>query len=728
MTYRYFATAARGLEYLLADELRALGADDVRESRAGVYCRGDLATGYRLCLWSRIASRVLCELAEFEAADAETLYAGVKALAWEDIHQHGASIAVEVNGTTPTLNNTHFAALKVKDAIVDRLRDTRGERPTVDVKHPDLALFILLRGGRALLSFDLAGRPLHRRGYRQEAGEAPIRETLAAALLLRAGWTDVAKARGALLDPMCGAGTLPIEAAMIAADAAPGLLWGTAGLRGWAGHDRPAWHRLMVEASDRREAGLRSMPLIVGRDRNPAVIEIAKRNATAAGLAKQIRFEVGDAEAMTAPAKTGLIITNPPYGERLAHDALLVPLFEALGRRAREEFPGWRFAILTPVPELGFHLGMRSHRQGKFFNGTIEVQFLEFEIHLNSRHTSVAPTRKGAAPPSDAAPTSGAAPAIAAEEFANRLRKNQKNLSKWTKREAVECYRVYDQDLPEYALAIDVYGRFVHAQEYAPPKTVDPVAARKRLDGALAVIPTVLEVAPGDVFLKQRKRGKGGERYGRLNEHGHYHEVNEAPCRFWVNFTDHLDTGLFLDHRPVRRWLNTNARGKRLLNLFCYTATATVHAALGGAAASDSVDMSNTYLDWARRNYRLNGVDENKHRLINADCIPWLKACAERYDLIFLDPPTFSSSKRMDGVLDVQRDHVLLIDDAARLLAPKGVMLFSTNHQGFKLDSDALAHLTVEDVSKQMLPEDFKRRPKIHRVWKICKSESVIRD
>ena len=706
MTYRYFATAARGLEYLLADELRALGADDVRESRAGVYCRGDLATGYRLCLWSRIASRVLCELADFEAADAESLYTGVKALAWEDIHQRGASIAVEVNGTTPALNNTHFSALKVKDAIVDRLRDSRGERPTVDAKDPDLALFVLLRGGRALLSFDLAGRPLHRRGYRREAGEAPLRETLAAALLLRAGWPDVAEARGALLDPMCGAGTLPIEAAMIAADAAPGLLWGTAGPRGWAGHERPVWHRLMVEAADRRDAGVRSLPLIVGRDHDATVIEIAKRNATAAGLAKQIRFEVGDAESMTAPAKSGLIITNPPYGERLAHDALLVPLFEALGRRAREAFPGWRFAILTPVPELGFHLGMRSHRQGKFFNGTIEVQFLEFVIN-ESRHTSVAPTHKGAAP------TGGA------EEFANRLRKNRKNLAKWAQREQVECYRVYDQDLPEYALAIDVYGKFVHAQEYAPPKTVDPVAARKRLDGALAAIPTVLDVAPGDVFLKQRKKGKGGERYGRLNEHGHYHEVNEAPARFWVNFTDHLDTGLFLDHRPVRRWLGANAQGKRLLNLFCYTATATVHAALGGAAASDSVDMSNTYLDWARRNYRLNGVDEQKHRLIHADCLPWLKDCTERYDLIFLDPPTFSSSKRMDGVLDVQRDHVALIDDAARLLSPGGVLLFSTNHQGFKLDADALAHLQVEDVSKNMLPEDFKRRPKIHRVWKI---------
>ncbi len=278
-------------------------------------------------------------------------------------------------------------------------------------------------------------------------------------------------------------------------------------------------------------------------------------------------------------------------------------------------------------------------------------------------------------------------------------RKNLKQLRRWAAREDIECFRVYDADLPEYALAIDLYGRFVHVQEYAAPKTVDPVKAQKRLGAALAVLPEVLEVAPDDIYLKQRKRGKGGARYGRFDASGEYHEVREGPARFLVNFTDHLDTGLFLDHRPVRALIGNEAAGKRFLNLFCYTATATVHAALGGATASVSVDMSNTYLDWARRNFGINGIDTGKHLLERADCLKWLQAGDEVFDLVFLDPPTFSSSKKMEGDLDVQRDQVGLIEAAMRRVAPGGQLLFSTNNRKFKLDETALSGYAIEDIS-----------------------------
>ncbi len=698
---RFFATAPRGVAFLLADELRALGANDVRERSAGVDFTGDLMLGYRACLWSRLASRVLLQLADYEADDADSLYAGAAALDWDAIHAPGSSIAVEVNGTTPALNNTHFSALKVKDAIVDRLRDKRGERPSVDPADPDLGIHVLMRKGRALLSFDLASRPLHRRGYRRKAGSAPLRENLAAAILIRAGWSSVAEQRGALLDPMCGSGTLPIEAALIAGDVAPGLLWGTAGPRGWRAHDRRAWHGLLVEAADRQEAGAEGMPPIVGCDADAGVLETARANAAAATVAECIRFETGRAETVSPPAESGLVIVNPPYGERLEHDRSLVPLYTAFGERLRSRFGGWQAAILTPTPELGFHLGLRSHRQGTFFNGPIECRLLEFEIGSPPE----APAKAGA---------KGGAP-----DFENRLRKNLRQLRRWVDRDGIECYRVYDQDLPEYALAIDVYGRFVHVQEYAPPKSVDPVKARKRLDAALAVIPGVLRVAPGDLYLKQRKKGKGGARYGKLGASGEYHEVREGQARFLVNFTDHVDTGLFLDHRPVRALIGEEAAGKRFLNLFCYTATATVHAALGGASSSVSVDMSNTYLEWARRNFALNGVDGKRHTLVHADCTKWLAGDGERFDLVFLDPPTFSSSKKMEGVLDVQRDHVELIEAAMRRVAPGGSLLFSTNNRKFKLDEAALAAYSIEDLSRQLLPEDFKRRPNIHRVWRI---------
>lgn len=697
----YFATAARGTEYLLAEELRALGAEDVRESRAGVYFSGPLAVGYRACIWSRLASRILCELARFPAVTADQLYTGAREIDWDGLIAAGATIAVEVNGTTPDLNNSHFSALRIKDAVVDILREARdGTRPAIDTEHPDFAIFALLRKGEVRVSFDLAGRPLHRRGYREEAGEAPLRETLAAALLLRCGWPDIAARGGAFLDPMCGAGTLAIEAALMAAQGAPGLLWASKSPRGWRGHDIKVWHGLVVEAADCMQQGLMSMPPIHGSDRDPRVIEIAKRNAARAGVGKYIHFGVAEATTVVPPVSPGLLVTNPPYGERIAHDTMLVPLYAGLGQRLRESFEGWHAAILTPTPELGFHLGLRSHRQSTFWNGPIECQLLEFEVF----------PERARVPQGQVEP---------APDFANRLRKNLKVLSKWAKRERVECYRVYDADLPEYALAIDLYGRFVHVQEYAAPKTIDPDKARKRLDGALVALPSVLGVDAADIYLKQRQRGKGGARYGKMAEGGRNHEVTEGPARFWVNFTDHLDTGLFLDHRPVREYIGKTSCNKTFLNLYCYTATATVHAALGGAKASTSVDMSRTYLDWARRNFLLNGVDQKVHELVQADCTKWLAECADKYDLIFLDPPTFSSSKRMEGVLDVQRDHVTMIQQAVACLAPGGELLFSTNHQKFKLDGDALTNLQLEDLSPKMLPEDFKRTPKIHRVWRI---------
>ncbi len=278
-----------------------------------------------------------------------------------------------------------------------------------------------------------------------------------------------------------------------------------------------------------------------------------------------------------------------------------------------------------------------------------------------------------------------------AEMFANRLRKNLKQLGKWAERENICCYRLYDADMPEYALAIDLYqgaARWAHVQEYAAPKSIDPDKASERLKEALSAIPGVLDIPAEQIFLKVRQRQKGSAQYERLAERGEFHEVQEDGLKLLVNFTDYLDTGLFLDHRLTRRMLRELAKDKRFLNLFGYTGTATVHAAVG-ARATTTVDMSRTYLDWARRNLALNGFEGQQHELIQADVLVWLEEEAERrYDLIFLDPPTFSTSKRMQDTLDVQRDHVALIRAAARLLSPDGTLIFSTNFRRFRLDRD----------------------------------------
>ena len=316
-------------------------------------------------------------------------------------------------------------------------------------------------------------------------------------------------------------------------------------------------------------------------------------------------------------------------------------------------------------------------------------------------------------------------------EFANRLRKNHTHLAKWARRKGIHAYRVYDADLPHYALAVDLYptiedGLHLHVQEYAPPKSIDPEKAATRLAEALAALQIHFDVPDENIHLKRRRIQKGDAQYQKLNDEQRMFAVEEHGCALWINFDDYLDTGLFLDHRPLRQRIGQEAAGKRVLNLFCYTGAGTIHAACGGAVQTMSVDLSTTYLNWAGENLRLNHFesDSDTHRLIRADCLEWLaqqvrSSHPPEFDLIFCDPPSFSNSKKMDGVLDVQRDHVGMIEHCVRLLAPDGVLYFSNNYQRFKLDSEALQHLKVQDITTQTLDEDFKRPPPAHRAWRI---------
>ena len=306
--------------------------------------------------------------------------------------------------------------------------------------------------------------------------------------------------------------------------------------------------------------------------------------------------------------------------------------------------------------------------------------------------------------------------------FANRLRKNLKRLAPWTRREGIECYRLYDADLPEYAVAVDLYGPWVHVQEYLAPRSVDADKAEERRQDVLAALPGALQVPAQNVFFKVRQRQKGDHQYQKIDERGTFVEVREGPGRFLINLTDYLDTGLFLDHRITRQIIMREAKGKDFLNLFGYTGVATVLAALGGALSTTTVDLSATYLEWARRNLELNGLDHPRNRLVRADCLRWLTEEKKRYDLIFLDPPTFSASKKMDGVLDVQRDHPVLIRRAVACLKPGGVLIFSNNNRRFRLERDALADLEIEDISRATLPKDFERNPRIHNCWRISRA------
>jgi 23S rRNA (guanine2445-N2)-methyltransferase / 23S rRNA (guanine2069-N7)-methyltransferase len=505
----------------------------------------------------------------------------------------------------------------------------------------------------------------------------------------------------------------------MAADIAPGLLRPYFGFSGWRGHDPRLWQQLLAEAEARRLAGLARLPLIVGYDANPGAIRAAWANLERAGLAGRVHFERRDVSELAPPAtgegKGGLLVVNPPYGERLGEVAELHGLYGTLGERLKSHFLGWNAAVFTGNPDLGRDLGLRARRLHTLFNGALECRLLQFEVA--PEWFAALPGEHGRKPPEVAAEEFGEGAAM----FANRLRKNLRNLGRWARQSGVTCYRLYDADLPEYAVAVDLYEQWVHVQEYEAPATVDAKKAESRLREALAVLPTVLEVPPGNVFLKVRRRQKGTSQYEKFDRRGEFHEVREGECRFLVNFTDYLDTGLFLDHRPTRQLLREMAPGKSFLNLFAYTGAATVYAAAGGARATTTVDLSSVYLDWAKRNLALNGFSGPQHEFVRADCLEWLQRERRRFDLIFLDPPTFSTSKRMDATFDVQRDHVPLLQAAAGLLAAGGVLIFSNNNRRFKMDREALPELAIEDISRRTIPRDFERNPRIHNCWRITR-------
>ncbi len=717
-----FVTAAPGTLDLLLGELQVLGFSELREGPGGVTGLATVEQAQAACLWSRTGLHVLWQLAVLEVASVDALYAGVRQLNWSEHLGTGDTLAVDFAGRLEGVTHPHFGALRVKDAIVDQFREATGERPSVDRDSPDLRVNVYVARGRATVAIDFSGDSLHRRGYRGGQGAAPLKENLAAAILMRAGWPALAAEGGGFVDPMCGSGTLCIEAAMIAADMAPGMLRERFGFEGWRGHDPVAWQ------STREAARARANVAALGRrirgyDHDSTVLASAVENAARAGLGSALVFERIALERLPdAVGEHGLLATNPPYGERLGEEEALGALYALLGERLRQGYTGWHAAVLCANPALGRELGIRAWRTHRLMNGTIECRLLRLRVDPQDFIHEREPGR----PPVIDAEAARARPG--AIMFGNRLKKNMAQLAKWARKSSVACYRLYDADMPEYAFAIDLYQssahepqqRWLYVQEYAAPASVDKTGARARREEALSVLGEITGLPESAIYWRTRRPQKGSAQYEALADEGERVVVEEDGLKFLVNFTDYLDIGLFLDHRLTRARIREMSRGKRFLNLFCYTAAATVHAAAGGAQSTVSVDLSRTYLDWARRNLEVNGFRGEAHRLERADCLQWLAADAgEEFDLIFLDPPTFSNSKRMEQELDIQRDHVELIHGAARRLAAGGVLLFSTNFRRFRLDSDSLQGLVVKDITASTLSHDFARNPRIHSCFEI---------
>lgn len=715
----FFATCPKGLEDLLADEVMALESVKTRTTVGGVYFSSELKVAYGLCLWSRVANRVILILNDPETSPPLSteleLYSTAADVAWEDHMDANTTFSVDFIGKNKAIQNTQFGAVRVKDAIVDRMREKTGDRPSVSKQDPQLRIQARITKGKVQLGLDLCGVSLHQRGYRTEQGSAPIKENLAAAILMRAGWPKLAKQGQGLIDPMCGSGTFLIEAALMALDVAPGLFRERFSFENWKQHEPEIWRELVSDAEKRSETGKAGGEdlRIVGVDGNKRVLGNASNNIERAGLSSWVGLEEQEISHFQRPAVfaygTGLVMCNPPYGERLGQIEELKDTYRNLAQVVKSACTGWQLGVITSNPELAKEMRLRPKKINKFLNGSIPCDLYMYDI-LSSNDSTLREDRPGEV--KERLPEN-------VQMIANRLRKNLRKLSTWIKQNQTTAYRVYDADMPEYSAAVDYYDGKIHLQEYAAPKDIPEATTTKRLRELMHAVANVFEVKITDIALKTRKRNRGKSQYEKLEARSDFHNVVEGNALFRVNLWDYLDTGVFLDHRLLRLRLANESRGKRFLNLFSYTGTATVQAALGGALSSVSVDMSNTYLDWAEHNFQINKINASKHELVNSDCMTWLASCRQGFDLILLDPPTFSNSKKMDGVLDIQRDHVSLIRRCVELLTLGGKLYFSNNLRGFKLDESLSEDFKIEDISDATIDVDFMRNRKIHHCYLI---------
>ncbi len=719
MSLKFFATCPKGLEGLLFTELKSLGFNEVKETVAGVSCCGNFQDGMKACLWSRFASRFMLKMSDFFSETDTELYMGANGVAWENWFSSDNTIAVDFSGSNDFIRNTQYGAQKVKDAICDRLQKVYGHRPYVDKVDPDIRIYCHLEHkGEASIYIDLSGRALLKREYHRATGAAPLKENLASAMVVRSGYKE-----GCFCDPLCGSGTLLLEAASLLTDRAPGIKRSFYGFFKLKNFDEKAWQDILSEAILRSKNGLKNALekgyKIVGFDRDPNVVHFAQENAKKAGFSELIEVYNADLLDLKNPFKEGeevTIVTNPPYGKRLGNFNELIALYTLLGEKLKQNFKGGKAAVISSEVELLSCLRLHADKIYKLFNGELACQLRVFKLNAQTSQDE-----------DSVAKDTGEI--IIAQDFANRLKKNLSKIGKWAQKANIDCYRVYDADIPEYAAAIDYYaGRYV-ISAYAPPKSVNPVLARRHVLDMLSATISVTKTRGEDVILKNREVKTGNSQYEKALElKNEFITVNENGLKFKVNLEDYLDTGLFLDSRNIREIIRQKAKDKDFFNLFSYTSTASVAAAVGGAKSTVSVDMSRTYLSWGRENFELNNLKGLNHEFIQADCLSYLSTNHNRrYDLIYLDPPTFSNSKRMAVNFDVKRDHVKLLGNLTRHLKDGGEVIFCTNCRDFKLDEDGVKAYGYEftNISDKTLPFDFARNKKIHTCFSLIYKESL---
>ncbi len=769
------ATSTMGLESVVARELKAIGYEPHNwdSSPGRTSFAGSLTDVARANVYLRTAGKVLLELARLHVGnDFDTLFDAVQEISWEQWMPSNAKVLVEGRSVRSMITSVPALQRTVKKGIVNRLMKAHRVRYLPE-DGPEYTVEISLLKDEATITLDTTGRGLHRRGYRLMNVSVPLRETLASALVQLSVW----KPGRPLIDPFCASGTIPIEAAMIGRNMAPGLnrLFAS---QAWPTFDPAIWKEIREEAR-----ALITPPLttkIIGSDIDSQSIEYARYHARRAGVADDIVFETKDFRDLCDPRPYGCIICNPPYGDRTGEHEDFRALYESMPM-ILSQLPTWSHFIYTSWTDFEELIGQKATRRRKLFNSRIECTYFQFlgprppKENAEQTESGPFPTQSVESPLTprvDSEETSQAAtpeskPEVQSvfvglddyarhqlQEFTRCLQNRSRHLRRYPKR-GITCYRLYDRDFPEVPLAIDIFdGTWLHIAEYDRPDERSPAMHRVWLDTMVAAAATTLDVLPENVFVKRRIRQRGESQYEKLAERRKIFTVHEGGLAFHCNMSDYLDVGLFLDHRITRDMVRKEAKGKRFLNLFCYTGSFTCYAADGGASSSVSVDLSPTYLDWARDNLSLNNIAERSpegqttHRFVKADTMAFLRsvppsrsgnttesrypAAYDRnfgvdwsdFELCVCDPPTYSNSKSTQDDWDVQRNHSELLRLLATRMAPGGVVYFSNNYRRFKLDEEGLNDLYhIREISARTVPEEF-RNKRIHRCWRLVKIES----
>ncbi len=765
--FKIVITCADGLENALLIEL---GLFDLvgQVMRTGRVCATvSLSDFYKICLYSRVASRVLLPIGEYyfrqksqtvnqvrevngksitrtteiKVVDEDVpsaLYEFASRYDWTSVFDVDSTFAIRLSVDKRLTANQQFATLRIKDAIADCFNRILGKRPNVD-KSPDFHIYAHASHDLVELYLDLSGTSLHRRGYRVANTDAPLKENLACALLYECGWHK--GEHDALIDPMCGSGTFISEALLMKTNYPVGIdkKSNEFGFYHWQYHDDELWQTLANNALDEFHDNLAKLEqalangqfCVIATDANANAVKACHKNLIASALAPithHIHLEQRTV-AQLSPVlnKTTtlhpLIITNPPYGERLGERDFIKPLYQGLGMIVADALRGRceraDMAVLASHVEHADTLPLCEANTLKCHNGALSVYFRYGQIDFDkSNHTTtdlVANFYKKEIENPDG------------QEFINRLQKNLAHLKRIAYKNHISNMRIYDADLPNYNVAIDVYGDKIHVQEYAPPKQIPADVAKMRFNLVLSAVRNVFDVNRESIFIKTRMRQSGNDQYTKTEtKHKKMYVAHEHGAYFYVNFTDYLDTGLFIDHRNMREIIKNESCGKNVLNLFAYTCTASVHSAMGGAKSVTSVDLSANYLNWGKQNFALNGLDlsamiddELKYQFIATDVFEWLKNNSEQFDLIFIDPPTFSNSKKFKGTFDVQRDHVALISRAMNRLTADGVLYFSNNFTRFELSDDVKNRYDVAPITDKTIGVDFDIKKPIHQSFKI---------